>query len=236
MDRPNSETVILRIEPFVELPVAVQRRLLRRAIERIRGSLRAIGFQHVEAIRQLMASREGSGRIQLPELDVYRSFDQLRLAPQHYDARIERDFCVPLAIPGEITLPDRQLSVRMELSIPSGVYNSDVNALDRAKCNDLLDLRNWRPGDQLECPGHSGPVKIKTLFQEYRIPLWERRRWPVIVMGDVIVWTRRFGVASAFAATPESRSVLLIREATATEPGVNGQADSDGIESGGQDV
>jgi tRNA(Ile)-lysidine synthase len=234
--RPNPETAFLQIEPFVGLPVAVQRRLLRRAIERVRGNLRAIGFQHVEAIRQLMASREGSGRIQLPELDVYRSFDQLRIAPQHYDASIERDFCVHLAVPGETTLQERCLSVRMELSIPSGVYNSDLNALDRAKCNDLLDLRNWRPGDQLECLGHSGPVKIKTLFQEYRVPLWERRRWPVIVMGDVIVWTRRFGVARAFAATPESRSVLLVSEARATEPGANGQADSIGIESGRQDV
>lgn len=213
------ETVLIDIEPFVHLHVAVQRRLLRRAIERVRGGLRSIGFHHVEAIRALMATREGSGRIQLPDLDVYRSFDQLRLAPQHFDARIERDFSVPLTIPGETTLPERFLTIHAELIAASPVYNSDVNALDRAKCSGSLHLRNWRPGDQFERAGNSGAaaVKIKTLFQEYRIPLWERRRWPVIVMGESIVWTRRFGAARDFAASPESESILLVGDSAGVE-------------------
>jgi tRNA(Ile)-lysidine synthase len=215
----NPETVLLQIGPFTELPVAIQRRLLRRAIERVRGDLRAIGFHHVEAIRALMATREGSGRIQLPELDVFRSFDQLRLAPQHFDARLERNFCVPLATPGETRVPERLLTIGLELVAPSGVYNSDVNALDwaalqRVEPGGSLHLRNWRPGDQMERTGHSGAaaVKIKTLFQEYRIPLWERRRWPVIVSGDLIVWTRRFGAAREFAASAASESILLVRD------------------------
>jgi tRNA(Ile)-lysidine synthase len=211
------ETVIVDIEPFERLPTALQRRLLRRAIGQVRGDLRAIGFHHVEAIRALMQTREGSGRIQLPDLDVFRSFGQLRLAPQHFDSRIERNFSVPIMIPGKTNVPERLLSIDMEQFAPSGVYNGDVNALDWAKCRGSLHLRNWRPGDQLERVDHPGAaVKIKTLFQEYRIPLWERRRWPVIVMDDSsdadIVWTRKFGAARRFAASPESKSVVLVRD------------------------
>jgi tRNA(Ile)-lysidine synthase len=206
------ETILIEIEPFTKLRVAAQRRLLRRGIEHVRGNLRTIGFNHIEAIRAMMATREGSGRIQLPDMDVFRSFDQLRIAPQHFDARQERDFEIALQVPGETALPERQLTIGMELVAPSGVYNSDVNALDRAKCSGSLFLRNWRPGDQLERLGHSGAVKIKTLFQEYRIPLWERRRWPVISTGERIVWTRRFGAAREFAASEETQSVLLIAE------------------------
>jgi len=213
------EVVLMEIEPIAELPVAVQRRLLRRGIERVRGNLRSIGFQHVEAVRALMATREGSGRIQLPDLDVYRSFDLLRLAPQQYDARVERNFSIPLAVPGVTRDAERGLSIEMELVAASGVYNSDVNALDaaalkRAEHRGSLHLRNWRPGDQLQRTGNSGhaTVKIKTLFQEFRIPLWERRRWPVIVMGESIVWTRRFGAAREYAASEESESVLLVRD------------------------
>jgi len=205
------ETVLIDIEPFTGLPLALQRRLLRRAVERVRGDLRSIGFHHIEAIRALMATREGSGRIQLPDLDVFRSFDQLRLAPQHFDARIERNFCVPMRIPGETSLPERLLSIGMEHLTPSRVYNSDVNALDWAKCPGSFHLRNWRPGDLFES------VRIKLLFQEFRIPLWERRRWPVIVVsdplnGEKIIWTRQFGVAREFRALPESKSVVLVRD------------------------
>jgi len=213
------ETVLIHIEPFAHLPLAVQRRLLRRAIERVRGHLRSIGFHHIEAIRALMSTREGSGRIQLPDLDVFRSFSQLRLAPQHFDTRIERNFCVPIQIPGQTTIPERLLSIGMEHMAPCHVYNdSDVNALDWAKCRGSLHLRNWRPGDQFERMGKSGAaVSIKSLFQDYRIPLWERRRWPVIVVadsakGDRIVWTRRFGAAREFAATRESRSIILVND------------------------
>jgi tRNA(Ile)-lysidine synthase len=212
------ETVLIDIEPFTSLPLAVQRRLLRLAVERVRGTLRSIGFHHIEAIRHMMATREGSGRIQLPDLDVYRSFSQLRLAPQHFDTRIERNFCVPMQIPGATVLPERLLSIGMEHITPSGVYNSDVNALDWAKCRGSLHLRNWRPGDQFARVGPSGTaVSIKSLFQDYRIPLWERRRWPVIVVsdsanGDQIVWARRFGATKEFAASPESESVMLVRD------------------------
>jgi tRNA(Ile)-lysidine synthase len=207
------ETVFIEIGPFNELPVAVQRRLLRRAMECVRGNLRAIGFQHVEFARKLLSTREGSGRIQLPELDVYRSFDLLRITPQRFDARIERNFSVPMEIPGETIVTAPLLTIGMELAAPSGVYNGGVNALDQAKCRGQLHLRNWRPGDQFERSGDPGAaVKIKTLFQDYRVPLWERRTWPVIAMGDLIVWTRRFGSARQFAATAESESILLVKE------------------------
>jgi len=207
------ETVFIEIGPFNELPVAIQRRLLRRAMEHVRGNLRTIGFQHVESARKLLSTREGSGRIQLPDLDIYRSFDLLRITPQRFDARVERNFSVPMEIPGETTVTAPLLTIGMELAVPSDVYNGGVNALDPAKCLGQLHLRNWRPGDQFERPGDPGTaVKIKTLFQDYRVPLWERRTWPVIVMGDSIVWTRRFGPARQFAATAESESILLVKE------------------------
>jgi tRNA(Ile)-lysidine synthase len=232
IDRP--ETILIVTKPFLELPVAVQRRLLRRAIERVRGSLRAIDFGHVEAIRAMMATREGSGRIQLPDLDIYRSFDWLRLAPVGIDSRLERDFEVDLVIPGRTELAERRLIIEMELVDNPGVYNSEVQGLDWERCAGSLScpdslsgkglkLRNWRPGDQYQPLGQSTPGKIKALFQEYRIPLWERRTWPVVVQcdgdpADSIVWSRRFGVAGKFAAGPESRKVLTIREVMESKP------------------
>jgi tRNA(Ile)-lysidine synthase len=223
------EIILISTKPFLKLPVAVQRRLLRRAMERVRGSLRAIDFQHVEAVRKMMETREGSGRIQLPDLDLYRSFDWLRLAPVGIDSRQERDFEEPLMIPGRTDLPNRKLTIDVELvSEPdvSGVYNVEMEGLDWDQCASSLSspglrLRNWRPGDQYQPRGRATAEKIKTLFQEYRIPLWERRTWPVVVNageGGCIVWSRRFGVASKFAAGPESRRVLMIREVTESKP------------------
>ena len=224
------ETILISTKPYRDLPVAVQRRLLRRAIERVRGSLRAIDFRHVEAIREMMATRDGSGRMQLPGLDVYRSFDWLRLSPSGIDSRLERDFEAPLVIPGRTAVSERQITIEMELLDKQDVYNKEVQALDWERCAGSLSqglrLRNWRPGDQYQPQGRTAAEKIKTLFQESRIPLWERRTWPVVVQvndvhddtqANAIVWSRRFGVASKFAAGPESGKILTIREVTESE-------------------
>ena len=217
------ETILIPTRPFLELPVAVARRLLRHAIQRVRGSLRAIDFSHVEHIRSMMATREGSGRIQLPALDVYRSFDWLRLSPLGFDSRLARDFEKPLSVPGRTEVKERELTIEMELIDPQGVYNSEVRGLDWSGSGrlsfDCLILRNWRPGDQYQPQGHPAAEKIKTLFQEHRVPLWERRCWPVIVDGNnTIVWSRKFGAAAQFAARPDSRKVLTIRETAESNP------------------
>ena len=104
-----------------------------------------------------------------------------------------------------------------ELTGHFGVYtNGVVDLLDWDKCSGSLLLRNWRPGDQVHSQFRAGAEKVKTLFQEFRIPLWERRSWPVLTDGQAvdspIVWTRRFGAAKDYAAGPASRTVLAIRE------------------------
>lgn len=210
----NPQTVLIDTKPFIDLPVAVQRRLLRRAIERVRGSLRAIDFHHVEAIRAMMQNREGSGRIQLPDLDIYRSFDWLRLAPIGFDSRLERDFEVPITVPGLTEVPERQITIDIELVGQPRVYNCEEQGLDWDRCIGTLILRNWRPGDQFQRRGRSAAEKIKTLFQDFRIPLWQRRSWPVITGNGAILWTRRFGVANEFAAGPETKNVVIIRDMT----------------------
>jgi tRNA(Ile)-lysidine synthase len=61
--------------------------------------------------------------------------------------------------------------------------------------------------------GRSNPEKVKFFFQEERVPLWERRDWPIITFQGEIVWARRFGAAAEFASGPETRSVLQVAEA-----------------------
>ena len=84
--------------------------------------------------------------------------------------------------------------------------------LDWDRISGALEVRNWRPGDQYRPVGHSAGEKIKFLFQQARIPLWERRGWPVLTKGEEIVWASRFGPAADLAATPASRVLLKIQE------------------------
>jgi len=222
---PVPEIVLIDTGRFLALPTAVQRRLLRVAVKKIRTSLRSIGFRHVEAIRAMMSTREGSGRLQIPDLDVYRSFDWLRLGPIGFDSRLSRDFEVPMAVPGTTVAEERGVRIQTEQAIFPGVYNDGLewperDRLDQERCPGPFLLRNWRPGDRYQAHGRLEAEKVKTLFQEFRVPLWERRSWPVITQNGAIVWSRRFGVAQEFAADPKSPRVIGIRELKESNPNV----------------
>jgi tRNA(Ile)-lysidine synthase len=214
--------VFLRVDQLGDLPPAAARRLLRRAIETIKGDLHAIDFAHVAAVMELASQQDGSGRLQLPGVDVYRSFEWLRLGPPGMDCLENRNFRLAAPVPGSLPLPGGGSAVVLELienkivteSSDSG-YNELMAYLDWDRISGALELRNWRPGDLYRPVGHSAGEKIKLLFQQARIPLWERRGWPVITSGDEIVWARRFGPAANLAATPASRVLLKIQETPA---------------------
>jgi tRNA(Ile)-lysidine synthase len=202
--------------------VAVVRRLVRRAVEWAKGDLRGIGFEHLAGVLELAASAEGHGRLQIPGLDIFRSFNWLRIAPPALDNLENRNYRLPLAVPGAVQLPRQKSVLSAELfentrvtETSKGVYNGCVGCLDWNRLSGALEVRNWRPGDQYQPVGHMGPEKIKTLFHQARVPLWERRHWPVVTMGDAILWARRFGPADEFAASSGTDAVLSIRETEA---------------------
>jgi tRNA(Ile)-lysidine synthase len=212
-------SVLLKTDSLRELPLAPARRLIRRAMESVKGDLRSIDFAHVNAILNLAGPTEGHGRIQVPELDVIRSFNWLRFAPVVANGLESRNYAFQAPVPGLVPLPGSQVAISLQLIEKSNgsegclsVYNKEMVAVDWERLSGSLTVRNWRPGDQYQPLGSAGEAKIKTLFQESRIPLWERRHWPVLVDGETIVWSRGFGPAVRFAAGPGTRTLLAIRE------------------------
>jgi len=217
----KSGGILIRAGALQELPRAVGRRLIRRALRMVKGDLRRVNFVHVDQVLALALRREGDGRAQLPGVDVMRSFDWIRFAPVAGLAGAPRNYRIPLMVPGEVTVPGSGSRLRVGLGEATQLkespdtdcrYNTNEWALDWRKISQPLELRNWRQGDQYRPVEHTVEERIKVLFQRARIPLWERRSWPVIVSGETIVWARRFGPAIQFAVTPESRTVLKVGE------------------------
>jgi tRNA(Ile)-lysidine synthase len=207
--RRNRKAVLLHTEELIALPIAVQRRLIRNVIQEVKGNLRAVDLHHIESILRLAHAVDGHGRTQIPGIDCFRSFEFLRIDRPRTETRFERDYSMPLDIPSTNIIPRQDSVVKVE--VVESRYNNEDEWLDLDRVSGPWELRNWHPGDQFTRAGHSSE-KIKTLFQLARIPIWDRQGWPVITCGDRIVWTRRFGVSSEFAAGSESRRLLHIEE------------------------
>jgi tRNA(Ile)-lysidine synthase len=244
---PGIGFVCLKTAALRDLPLAAARRLIRRAMEMVKGDLLAIEFSHVEAVLALASQdTEGHGRLQTPDLDIIRSFDWLRLSKMaSVPGLATRNYAFPIAFPQEVgqalapanptealplppapgsrplifPIPFESYAISLEIAENpphspdcDSVYNKEMVPVDPERLSGVLTLRNWRPGDQYQPVGAAREQKIKTFFQEFRIPLWERRHWPVLVDGNSIVWARQFGPAAAVAAGPQTCRVLIVRE------------------------
>ncbi len=120
--------VLLRSGDLCGLPPAVARRLVRRAVELAKGDLRGLTFQHGERILEMAAAPEGHDRMQAPGLDVYRSFDWIRIAPPGIDGLAGRNFRMPVSAPGRFALPDNSSTVELDFVTDSSVGGLDWGA------------------------------------------------------------------------------------------------------------
>ncbi len=214
----SNGTILVRVDTLAALPLAATRRLVRRAIERVKGDLRGVDFSHISGILAIASRSRGSGCCEVPGIEVRRSLDWLCFAVPGSGPSTD-GFRVPAVVPGITRIPGTEFAVSTELiektetsGLSYNVYNRQMGCLDWSGVSGPLEFRNWRPGDQYQPVGNVGEHKIKLLFQKARVPSWERRLWPILTDGVSILWTRRFGAAARFAANAGSQVVLVIRE------------------------
>jgi tRNA(Ile)-lysidine synthase len=211
----RGRAIFVSVPALTALPLAASRRLVRHAIHLATGTPRIADFDHIAAVLELAGRPQGTGRTQLPGIEVCRSFDCLRFAPYTH---VEPYAVCPL-VPGVTRIPGTDFAISLEMlenpetTCPSNyVYNSRMGSIDWNRLSGPLELRNWRPGDQYQPMGIPAAKKIKTLFQQARIPVWERAQWPVLTDAESIVWARRFGTAAAVTALPGSPKILAVGE------------------------
>ncbi len=208
------------------LHAAELRRLVRLILAGLGRGPSGAGFEHVEAVRSLVASQRGTGSVDLPGAWVERSFSTVRFVAGR--AREAPAFRCPLPVPGLVEIPGTDGTVlRTRIVGPADaprLYNRrDIALLNAERIPGRLSLRSWRPGDRYQPAGMGVATKIKHLFQQERICSWERGGWPLVTVArgssgaGRIVWARRFGPAEEFAAGKAARRAVAVDEIGGSE-------------------
>jgi tRNA(Ile)-lysidine synthase len=216
----KGSAVLLNVEALRSLHPALARRIVRRGVASVKGNLRGLDLRHVDAVLQLAASEGGHGRLQAPGLDVFRSFEWLRIAPPRVVSRFALDYTIPVTGPATIRPEGSETAIFLEIRdvLERGNYTMRGDELDWERLAPPVELRNWHPGDEFQPPERTRR-KLKTLFQEARVPIWDRHLWPVLTSAGRIVWTRGFGTADGFLPGGRTRTVLRVYEIEDDAPG-----------------
>ena len=194
---------------FLALEPELRPWMVRFWLDRGLGTLRGVGFSHVEAVMGVIEGSRPHGKVSLPgSWTVVREYDAVRLVRCAGESPVG-DYSYPLPMEGELAIPEA--SVRVETwrtggrELPRDGREAAFD-LGRLKRGGELQVRNFRPGDRLRPLGMTGHKKVKDLFIERRVPRSRRRCLPLLLSGDEIVWVpgcARSGFATVGSGTRE---------------------------------
>jgi tRNA(Ile)-lysidine synthase len=203
--------------PIVEItnqPLAIARRLVRRAIGSVKGDLKGIEFKHVEAIIGALRNRSERVEIDLPGQIIARAeYEQLVIGERRLFEALGFE-SIELTVPGVTRIDTLGVEIQAELAEPAGLVferNGDVAYLDAAIACSGLKLRVRRAGDSFRPFGMTGEKKLQDVFVDNKISKRERNKVPIIESDGKIAWVAGFRIDDSFRVTERTKEVLLLR-------------------------
>ena len=187
---PVDTGLVLDIPRLLAQPIALQRRIVRLAVQSARGTTDGLSEAHVLAALH-MAEHGGSGiTVPSPELRIHRNASTKSLAFEMDETGHDTPASTTLSIGKPVQWVDGW-TLRVDTARPilttstQWIEQIDANRIDL----DTLTVRSWLDGDQIAPLGMSGKTKkLQDIFADAHIPRPWRRRWPIVVDGDGVVW------------------------------------------------
>ena len=205
--------VRLRRDSFSQVPEAIGRRVLRRAVHCVKGDLKDVEMNHIEHMARLMADRAGA-RLDLPGgVSFEVGYEVATVARTEREPRAAEIEGFELRVPGrtesDAWTVDARCVERSEARLsacPDGLTVS----LDLEAAGSPLSVRGRAPGDRFQPLGMAGSKSLKDFLSDSRVPRQDRDSTPLVVSPRGIVWVVGCRIAHWARVTADTRRVLEI--------------------------
>ncbi len=187
---------------FIELPVALQRRLVRAILRTYDGEGRASSFRVVESVRRLFLKGRSGARLLLKQVLVILEQGSVRFSPaaegdhgHEIGSGQEGREILPLPVPSTVywARTNQQIQVQhmnCRAAEMSGKEPSQGRVLfDADRFSEPLLVRAWQPGDRFSPHGMRGKSKkLQDFFTDRKVARQERGKVPLLVAPEGVLW------------------------------------------------
>lgn len=189
--------------PFAELPVALQRAILR---QQLWEWGQEGDFETIEKLRDSIPSTQSSALTLTRDSDGFlRS-----ISPPPSFQTEERS--VVLAGPKRVRFGGAELILKRSRKAPAATPAYSQETFDVKKVGSVVVLRHWRPGDRFQPLGFRQSSKVQNLFVNRKIPSDQRRAAVVATTSaGVLFWVEGLPPGEAFKLGPETGEVLTLK-------------------------
>lgn len=215
------ESIEINVSKLKGLRIAIQRRIIRIAIKRLKGDLLKISAVHVEDILNSINKGFSGKSLNLPGgIHVLYEYGRLKIKRQEAKGKkqdVAIKFDISLKVPGETILSIPPYKFKTEIISREDLVATGFNLrnkytafFDIDKLKGELRTRNRRAGDIFHPSGMKGSKKLKEFFIDEKIPQRERDDIPLLVSENIILWVVGKRVAENGKVDEKTKRILRI--------------------------
>jgi tRNA(Ile)-lysidine synthase len=198
-------------------PTAVRRRIVRELLRRVESQHRSPRRDTVEQVLRAIVKKNVVSEFVIPSGWVTVEQDLVRFAQSKGSQRSRH--CQPnpaiLMVPGWVTWTGTGRRIQVQevtrRQADTMVADKDRIVVDADRVSQPLVVRAWRAGDRF-CPlGMKGrSKKLQDFFMDVKLSLVERRRIPLVVAPEGIVWVVGYRQDERWAVTPDTKRYMAL--------------------------
>ncbi len=213
IDRYN---ISIDINEFNKEHIALKRRIIRLAIEKIRGNLKDIGMVHIENIIKLCQGGKVGSKIDIiGDIIIKLGYNTIDFQDKKSEnKRKVEDFQYPIQLNEKNYIED--IDGLIEVSI---ISKEDIDYNNKDKCTIYIDknkvkgnlyIRNRRNGDKFSPIGMKGNKKLKDFFIDLKVPRELRNKIPILCDDYNIIWIVGYRMSGLYKIDNNTEEVYQI--------------------------
>lgn len=215
-DKKNK--VIIDLILFDNALEQLKSRIIRMAIERLKGNLLGIDQKHVSEI-MFNIKKSKNFELSLPgKINVVREYENLFFSRSNQaDVSIKKEIMLPET--GEKKIDKLDIKI---VSIPEKVkkgedpkklisYKKKEITIDADKIKLPLGVRSYLHGDRFKPLGIKGSKKVHDYFIDKKVPPSERRKAIVVLSGSEIIWLVGYEISESVKISGKTKNLLMVK-------------------------
>lgn len=214
--RKENAEVELLLGKLKRMHVAVKRRVIRKAINEVKGNVKGIESIHIESVIDMANNGRVGAKLDLPGIKIGKTYDSIRFYKNEKKADTF-EFVAGLSIPGLTEIGDNkhliEASVITEYNAGEfkGIRGSSLTQFfDYDRLNEGINVRKRKEGDYFKPINSNGTKKLKEYFIDNKIPREMRDNIPLIARESEIIWIVGYKISDKFKVTENTKRVLRL--------------------------
>ena len=187
---------------FIELPVALQRRLIRAILRTYDGEGRASSLRVVESVRRVFLKGRRGARLFLKQAFVMLDQGSVRFSPtigkdhgHETGSGQGKRGGLPLPVPSTVYWAGTNQQIQVQLMTRRAAQalgrapSQGAVSFDADRFSEPLSVRAWQAGDRFSPRGMKGKSKkLQDFFADSKVARQERGKVPLLVAPEGILW------------------------------------------------